>query len=104
MFPHERSLVNQLKDKPFALLGVSTDSSRHAVLDAQDSGEVTWRNWWNGDSPHDRRLTTVWGVETIPHLFLIDNKGIVRKRFQGLQSDTLLTQEIDKLIKEAETK
>jgi hypothetical protein len=102
MFPHERSLVNQLKDKPFALLGVSTDRSRQDALGAQDDGSVTWRNWWNGDSPRDRRLTTVWGVEYLPQLFMIDHKGVIRRHFVGVPSDAELSQEIDKWIKEAD--
>ena len=28
MYPHERSLVERLKDKPFTILGVNSDSSK----------------------------------------------------------------------------
>jgi hypothetical protein len=102
MFPHERSLVEQMKGKPFALLGVSTDESRQNVKHVQKNGDVTWRNWWNGDSPRNRRLTDVWGVIGIPNLFLIDHKGIIREHFEGSPGDARLDQAIDRLVKEAE--
>ncbi len=102
MFPHERSLVEQMKGKRFALLGVSTDGSRQDVQHFQEKGDVTWRNWWNGDSPWDRPLTGVWGVIGIPNLFLIDHKGIIREHFEGAPGEARLDQAIDKLVREAE--
>ena len=31
MYPHERSLVEELKDKPFAILGVNSDKDLAAL-------------------------------------------------------------------------
>ena len=102
MFPHERSLVERMKGKPFVLLGVSTDESRRDVQQVQNKGDVTWRNWWNGDSPRNFRLTAAWGVSFLPNLFLIDHKGIVREHYEGVPDSAELDHAIDELIKEAQ--
>jgi hypothetical protein len=96
--------VTRLKDKPFILLGVSTDPERENVLEFQRDGKVTWRSWWNGKrlKGQDKRITNLWEVSTLPTLFLIDHKGKVRKRFDGVPENGELDRLIDKLVQEAQ--
>ena len=35
MYPHERSLVERLKDKPFALIGVNSDTDKDEAEEAR---------------------------------------------------------------------
>ena len=51
MYPHERSLVNRLKDAPFALLGVNSDRDRDRLKEVLKEKNLTWRSWWDGGSP-----------------------------------------------------
>jgi hypothetical protein len=48
MVPHEKELVQRLKDKPFALLGVNADGDRDEVKKAVEKKGITWRSWWDG--------------------------------------------------------
>ena len=50
MYPHERSLVKQNADRPFALLGVNSDSDREVIKQTVIEKELTWRSFWNGGS------------------------------------------------------
>ena len=48
MFPHERSLVKRLENKPFALLGINTDQNRDKVRQDNQQQQITWRSWFDG--------------------------------------------------------
>ena len=48
MYPHERSLVKKLEGKPFALIGVNSDTRRETAKKATISEKLTWRSFWNG--------------------------------------------------------
>jgi hypothetical protein len=97
MLPHERSLVERLQDKPFALLGVSADPSPEAMKRAQDRHKITWRSWW--DSGPIRRKFDVPGF---PYLFLLDAEGIIRKEYRGRPRDADLERDVNQLVREAE--
>ena len=40
MYPHERSLVERLKDKPFVLLGINSDPKKNIVEAMKHMNEV----------------------------------------------------------------
>ena len=75
MIPHEKALVERLKDKPFALVGINTDSDKDRYLQQADELGVTWRSSWQG-SPRGP-IPTQWGVLGYPTLYLIDHDGVI---------------------------
>jgi hypothetical protein len=103
MYPHERSLVKRLEGKPFALVGVNSDRDRAALKKVMEKENITWRSFWNGGSTRGP-ISTRWAVQGWPTLYLIDHKGVIRKKWVGSPGDKVMDQEIDKLVKEAEAK
>jgi thiol-disulfide isomerase/thioredoxin len=98
-YPAHQKLVKDLKDKPFALLGVNADNEK--VLSELVQGEkpkVTWRSWADGEAGP---IHADWGVNSWPTLFLIDKDGIVRRQFSGEPTAEQLKTSIDKLLGEA---
>ena len=100
MYPHERSLVKRLQDRPFALLGVNTDDSREELQQAIKEQEITWRSWWDG--PVGGPITQLYHISAFPTLMLIDHKGMVRYEWKGAPSQATLDRALDKLLAEAE--
>ena len=47
MIPHERSLVEDLKDKPFALIGVNSDQTVERAKKAIEENKLNWRSFQN---------------------------------------------------------
>ncbi|MDA7610812.1 hypothetical protein N8681_00460 [bacterium] len=47
MFPYERSLVENWKNEPFALVGVNTDPPERLSKYVKN-GTITWRNFRDG--------------------------------------------------------
>jgi hypothetical protein len=100
MFVHERSLVEKYKGKPFALLGVNTDGSREQLRKEQEKDHLNWRSWWDGAGGP---IALKWNVESLPSLFLIDHKGMVRWESVGVPDLKHMDELIEKLVKEAST-
>ena len=80
MIPHERSLVEEFKDKPFALIGVNTDG-QEAYAKGLEQEPVTWRSFDDGDTSGP--ICEAWNIEAFPTIFLIDHEGVIRHISHG---------------------
>ena len=98
MFPHERSLVKQLADKPFALIGVNSDKDLEQVRKDNVKKDITWRNFWNGEHGTAGPIATKWSVFVWPTIYVIDAKGVIR--YQNVRGEAL-DNAITKLLAEA---
>ena len=77
MYPHERSLIEQLNGEPFALIGVNSDSDREEIKKIKAEKNLNWRNFWDGSNGP---ITREWNIEGWPTVFVIDAKGIIRHK------------------------
>src|SRR3954466_13163869 len=100
MIPHERRLVQQLKDKPFAFVGVSVDDDAEALKDFLRDERMTWPMVCEGGL--NGPLVKAYAVEAFPTLFLIDAQGVVRHKFLGNPGPETLERAIEKLLREVE--
>jgi hypothetical protein len=94
MLPHEKALVERLKDKPFALIGINSDAPRDLpdglseeerwtrtaehVRKLELEQGLTWRNAVDGSTrgPLARR----WNVKGWPTIYVLDARGVIRYR------------------------
>ncbi len=92
MYPHERSLVKQLADKPFALIGVNSDRDREKLKQVMQEKDITWRSFWNGPQGTSGPISTRWNVRGWPTIYVIDAKGKIRfKNVRGKAMDDAIT-------------
>ena len=94
MVPSERALVERMKGKPFALIGVNGDSIQHDAKRAVEKENMTWPSFWSKEGS-DGLIPTTWNVSSWPTVFLLDPNGVIR--FKGEDID-LLNQKIDQLL------
>jgi hypothetical protein len=99
MFPHERSLVKRLENKPFALIGVNSDKTQEEVKKKNEAEQITWRSFWNGGSTSGP-ISTQWTVHGWPTLYVIDHKGVIRHKYLGSPGGETLDKVIDALLDE----
>jgi thiol-disulfide isomerase/thioredoxin len=100
MFAHERSLVDKYQGRPFALIGVNADSLLEEFQLMQKKERLNWRSWWDGAAgPIGLR----WKVDALPTLFLLDSKGDIRWKHEGVPSLKQMDELIAKLVKETES-
>ena len=97
MYPHERSLVEKLKEKPFALIGVNSDIDKAALKKRMAEEKITWRSFWSGPKGTSGPIATTWNVHGWPTVYILDHNGVIR--FKGHGGD--LDKVIDELLKEA---
>ncbi len=98
MYPHERSLVKRLADKPFAIIGVNSDTDREALKQTLKDEQITWRSFWNGGSTNGP-ISTTWNVHGWPTIYVLDAEGKIR--YRGVKGEKL-DQAIDTLLAELE--
>ena len=99
MIPHEKALVERMKNEPFALVGINTDRDKDDYRKQQEKMGVTWRSSWQGSTSGP--IPTEWGVQGFPTLYLLDHKGVIRKSWLGGPDEKELDELIDKLVAEA---
>ncbi|MDA7979094.1 MAG: TlpA family protein disulfide reductase [Pirellulales bacterium] len=97
MYPHERSLVARLADKPFALIGVNSDP-KDRVKSAMDRENITWRSFWDGGSTNGP-IAAAWNVSGWPTIYVLDHKGVIR--FKGVRGEAM-DKAVDQLLAEIE--
>lgn len=96
MYPHERSLVKQLADKPFVLIGVNSDRDLEKIRGVVKEKELTWRSFQN-QREGKPDIADEWGVMAWPTIYVIDGKGMIRfKNVRGEKMDRA----IEELLKE----
>ena len=106
MYPHERSLVKKMENKPFALIGVNSDPDREALKEVLKKEQITWRSFWNGPEGTRGPISTNWKVHGWPTLYMIDARGTIRYKWYG-SPDTeeelkAFDAQVEKLVQEAE--
>ena len=83
MYPHERSLVEKLKDRPFALVGVNSDSDLDKLKPRLEQEKITWRSFWNGEKGTHGPISEAWRVTGWPTTIVIDHEGVIRHKSHG---------------------
>jgi hypothetical protein len=102
MFPHERSLVTRMQNRPFTLLGVNNDRNPQKLKQDLATHQVNWRSFKNQRPGSSDAISRNWQVTGYPALFLIDHKGVIRQKWRGNPGDQVLDAAIEKLVREAE--
>lgn len=98
MIPHEREMVERLKDKPFKLVSISADEKKETLTDFLAKEKMPWDHWWNGA---EGKLIDALNIEHYPTIFVLDAKGVIRyKEIRGEE----LEKAVNELLKEAGAK
>ena len=88
MYPHERSLVKELKNKPFALIGVNSDKDLGYANKRIKEENISWRSFWNGPEGTRGPISTEWNVRAWPTIYVLDHNGVIRyKNVRGEKMD-----------------
>jgi hypothetical protein len=96
MYGHERSLVQRLEGKPFALIGVNSDDDREELKRVLVEERLTWRSFWNGGSTNGP-ISRAWRVTGWPSIWVIDAKGVIR--YRGVRGEAM-DRAVDTLLAE----
>lgn len=76
LVPHEKTLVETMKERPFVLIGVNGDMDRETAKSVSAKEAITWRSFWTGGPRQGIPLQ--WGVSGWPTIYVIDGNGVIR--------------------------
>ena len=93
MYPHERSLVEELKDKPFALVGVNSDSLDKAKA-AVEKNKLNWRSFQNEPEGAEQPISSRWAVKGWPTIVVLDQEFKIRYRGHNGEEATEIVHEL----------
>ena len=99
LYPSERELVKQLRDKPFALVSINAEPSkdREELRKAWADTGNTWRCVWDGD--YEGPINTAWDIRSYPTIYVLDHNGMIR--YKNIY-EKYLDRAVDHLLKELE--
>ena len=101
MYPHERSLVKRLENRPFALIGINSDMDKEKLKEAMEKERITWRSFWNGPKGTEGPISEAWHVQGWPTIYVLDGDGVIR--FREVRGEDM-DRAVDQLLKELEVK
>jgi thiol-disulfide isomerase/thioredoxin len=104
LVPHEKALVEKMKGRPFALIGVNGDDDRDNAKTISAKEGISWRSFWNGGARQG--IPVRWGVSGWPTIYVIDGNGVIRDDglvyFQERYRSSTPDKAIETLVAEAE--
>ena len=99
---HERTLVEDLSAKPFALLGVNCDVDKQTARKSIEAAQINWRNWHDGlPAPIAGPIVDRYHVHSLPAVLVFDANGTIRSK--GARREHL-EKTVHELMDELDTK
>ena len=95
--------MTNLKDKPFALIGVHVGGLNAKQLkEVMGKEKINWRSFVDAGNAGAGPIATKWNLSATPTFYLLDHKGVIRHKWVGGTGEKAIDAALDKLIKEAE--
>ena len=88
MYGHERSLVKEMQDQPFALIGVNSDKDLAKIRQVVQDKELPWRSFQNNPDGAAAKISTTWAIKGWPTLVILDEE--MRIRYRGHSGDAAI--------------
>ena len=94
MYPHERSLVEEMKDKPFALVGVNSDRTIERAKKAIAENKLNWRSFQNQEEGREKKISADWAVKGWPTVVVLDSEFKIHYRGHNGDEATVIAKEL----------
>ena len=95
--------MTNLKDRPFALIGVHVGGSTVKELkEIMDKERLPWRSFVDLGNAGTGAIATKWNHSATPTFYVIDHKGVIRYKWGAPPGTKVMDAALEKLIKEAE--
>jgi thiol-disulfide isomerase/thioredoxin len=75
--PHVKGVYEKLHPKGFEIVGISFDEKKSALQGFVLKEKMAWPQYFDGKG-WDNRMGSRFGIESIPTMWLVDKKGVLR--------------------------
>jgi thiol-disulfide isomerase/thioredoxin len=97
MIPDARKLVEAMKDKPFAFVGISADHAEDDLRQFLRSEKMPWMHIYDG---YDGPIKNLYNVDGWPTIFVLDQRGTIRFSGVGRQPPGRIEKLVERLLAE----
>lgn len=95
--------MTNLKDKPFALVGVHVGGINAMELKkVMNKEKLGWRSFVDPGNAGAGPIATKWNLSATPSFFVIDHQGVIRHKWSGPPGEEVMDAALHGLIKAAE--
>jgi thiol-disulfide isomerase/thioredoxin len=77
--PHVKQAYTELHDRGFEIVGISLDQDLSALNRFVVAHDMPWPQFYDGKG-WNNAISTRFGVQSIPTMYLVDKKGMLRDR------------------------
>ncbi len=96
MVPYEKKMVERMKGKPFALIGMNGDGDKEKAKEAAKKHEMTWPSFWDAAERPDGQISKAWNVAAWPTIYVLDADGVIK--YVGHGASPKLDKLVDVLV------
>jgi hypothetical protein len=94
--------VRDLKDKPFALLGVNiVERAPGKLAEVMEREQLPWRSFADRGPTSRGAIASAWNLTSTPTLYVIDHTGVIRHKWVGSPGAELVDRALAKWIEVA---
>ncbi|MCK5942627.1 MAG: hypothetical protein KAI24_11690 [Planctomycetes bacterium] len=72
--------MEEMKDKPFALVGVNSDRTIERAKQAIANNKLNWRSFQNQEEGRPEKISTDWAVKGWPTVVILDSEFKIHYR------------------------
>ena len=76
--PNVKQVYEKYKEENFQIIGISLDQSRDKLVGYLEKEGITWPQVFDGNG-WQNQVAKIYGIRAIPHMYLIDGEGVIRK-------------------------
>ena len=76
--PNVKGVYEKYKDANFQIIGISLDKSRDTLVGYLEKQGIAWPQFFDGND-WQNQVAEMYGIRAIPHMYLIDGEGVIRK-------------------------
>ena len=76
--PEVKAAFDKFHEQGFEIIGISCDTDRNQLEKFVSEKDYPWPQYFDGKQQEENKFTQLFGIDGIPHMFLVDKKGILR--------------------------
>jgi len=76
--PRVKTAYEKFHDQGFEVIGISCDTDKKELEDYVQQHGIPWPQYFDGHQQSDNKFTVAFGIDGIPHMFILDTNGCLR--------------------------
>jgi thiol-disulfide isomerase/thioredoxin len=98
--PRVKAMFDKYQQQGFEVIGISCDTDKARLQRYVKEKGINWPQYFHGKQQSENRFTQAFGINGIPHMFLVDRKGCLRLDNVRARDKDNLEEKIVKLLAE----